>query len=77
MDFVGNPIVLRRDFDGNQIEERMRRINTAALIAKNTRKVASMEVWDEREIDLLTEIGIIVRDGEQAYRDRPCLVTTT
>jgi len=75
VDFVGNPIVLRRDFDGNRVEERMRRVHTAALTAKHTRKVGSMEVWDEREIDLFTEIGIVVRDGEQAYRDRPCLVT--
>jgi trimethylamine--corrinoid protein Co-methyltransferase len=75
VEFVGNPIVLRTDFKGNRIEERMRRVHTAALIAKNTHKAGSMEVWDEREIDLLKEMGIIIRDGEQAYRDRPCLVT--
>jgi trimethylamine--corrinoid protein Co-methyltransferase len=75
VDFVGNPIVLRRDLEGQAIEERMRRIKTAALVAKNTRKVGSMEVWSEKEIDLFVEMGAIVRGGRQAYEERPCLLT--
>ena len=73
--FVGNPIVIRKDFDGNTLEERMRRIHTASLVAKNTRKVGSMEVWDEREIDFLVEIGTVVRGGAEKFAKRPCLVT--
>jgi len=73
--FVGNPIVLSRDQEGRPIDERTRRIRTAALIAKNTRKLGSMEVWSEAEIDLLVEIGTIARGGREAYLERPCLVT--
>jgi trimethylamine--corrinoid protein Co-methyltransferase len=73
--FVGNPIVMRRDLDGKAVEERMRRIKTAALVAKNTQKVGSMEVWSEKEIDLFVEMGTVIRGGREAYNDRPCLVT--
>ena len=73
--FVGNPIVLRRDMDGTSVEERMRRVKTAALVAKNTRKVGSMEVWSEKEIDLFAEIGAVTRGSRAAFVDRPCLVT--
>jgi trimethylamine:corrinoid methyltransferase-like protein len=38
--FVGNPLVLSREQDGRPIDERLRRIRTAALIAKNTRKAS-------------------------------------
>ena len=73
--FVGNPIVMKRDLEGRAVDERFRRIETAALVAKNTRKVGSMEVWDPREIDLLVEIGTIARGGRAAFAENPCLVT--
>jgi trimethylamine--corrinoid protein Co-methyltransferase len=73
--FVGNPIVMRRDIDGEEIDERLRRIKTAAIIAKNTKKLGSMEVFDEKEIDLLVEIGIIARGSREDYFENPCLVT--
>ena len=73
--FVGNPLVMRIDEEGRAIDERMRRIKTAALIAKNTRKLGSVEVWSEREIDLLVEIGIIARGGRDAFFEAPCLLT--
>lgn len=75
VNFVGNPIVIKEDLSGKKLEERMRRVKTAELIAKNTRKVGSMEVWDEREIDLFVEMGIIIKGSREAYFDDPCLVT--
>ena len=73
--FVGNPIVARTDLAGRPVDERVRRIRTAALVAKNTRKVGSMEVWDEREIDPLVEMGTVVRGSREAFMNRPCLLT--
>jgi trimethylamine--corrinoid protein Co-methyltransferase len=73
--FVGNPLVMRSDLEGNRIKEKLRRVKTAALIAKNTRKIGSMEVWDEREIDFMVEIGIIARGSKEAYFGNPCLLT--
>jgi len=75
VDFVGNPLVLRTDADGKPLEERMRRIRTASLVARHTRKVGSMEVWDEREIDFLVEIGIVARGSREAFEASPCLLT--
>jgi trimethylamine---corrinoid protein Co-methyltransferase len=75
VDFVGNPLVMRSDPDGKPLEERMRRIRTAALIARHTRKVGSMEVWNEREIDFLVDIGTIARGSPEAFEASPCLVT--
>jgi trimethylamine--corrinoid protein Co-methyltransferase len=73
--FVGNPIVMRKGADGRPVAEGMRRIRTAALVAKNTRKVGSMEVWDEREIDFLVEIGTVARGSSEAFLEKPCLLT--
>ncbi len=53
----------------------MRRIRTAALIAKNTRKLGSVEVWSEREIDFLVEMGTIARGSREEFERRPCFVT--
>jgi len=75
VDFVGNPVVLRSDENGRPIEERMRRIHTAALVAKNTRKLGSMEVWSEREIDFLVEMGTIARGSREEFERRPCFLT--
>jgi trimethylamine--corrinoid protein Co-methyltransferase len=73
--FVGNPVMIGLDREGRPIEEHMKRIRTAALIAKNTRKLGSVEVWKEREIDLLMEIGIIARGSREAFLEAPCLLT--
>ncbi len=73
--FVGNPVVLRRDFEGRPLEERLRRIRTAALVARHTRKLGSMEVWSVQELDFLVELGTIARGGPEEYRRRPCFVT--
>jgi trimethylamine--corrinoid protein Co-methyltransferase len=73
--FVGNPLVMRTGPDGRPVEERMRRIRTAALVACNTRKVGSMEVWREEEIDYLVEIGTVARGSRAAFDADPCLVT--
>jgi len=73
--FIGNPIVIKKDRNGNTIEERLRRVYTASLLSRYTRKPGSIEVWDEKEIDLLVELGTIVRGGRKEYFDNPCFVT--
>ena len=73
--FVGNPIMMGLDREGRRIEERMKRVRTAALIAKNTRKLGSVEVWSEKEIDFLAEIGTVARGSREAFLGAPCLLT--
>ncbi|TFG59688.1 MAG: hypothetical protein E4H36_13335 [Spirochaetales bacterium] len=73
--FVGNPVVMKTDLDGSGVPEHIRRVKTAALVAKHTRKPGSMEVWDIREIEFLKEIGTIARGSAGAFAENPCFVT--
>lgn len=73
--FVGNPVACLVDKEGNSIPPPMQRIKTASVVAKYTNKCGSTEVWNEKELDLLLEIGEIVRDGRENYQAMPCFVT--
>jgi trimethylamine--corrinoid protein Co-methyltransferase len=75
VDFVGNAIVMNYDLDGKEIDERLKRIKTAALIAKNTRKTGSVTVWDVAEIDFLVDIGIVAKGSEEKYYAEPCFIS--
>lgn len=73
--FVGNPVACLVDKEGRDVPPYMQRVKTAALVAKYTNKCGSTEVWNEKELDLLLEIGEIVRDGRKNYQSLPCFVT--
>lgn len=73
--FVGNPVACLVDKNGQNIPPRMQRVKTASVVAKHTGKCGSTEVWNEKELDLLLEIGEIVRDGRDNYQAMPCFVT--
>lgn len=73
--FVGNPVACLVDNDGKDIPGYMQRIKTASVVAKYTSKCGSTEVWNDKELDLLIEIGEIVRGGNEAYLEMPCFVT--
>ena len=73
--FVGNPVACLVDDQGRPVPPAMQRILTAALVAKHTTKCGSTEVWNERELKFLMEIGQIVRGSAEAFRRRPCFVT--
>ena len=51
-----------------------RPVAMAAELVKHTRKLGGVEVWTTRDIDAITEIGIVVRGSEEALRRRPILV---
>jgi len=72
---VGNPVCYLRDKNGNKIEPRLQRIMTAAMVAKNTDKCASTEVWNGTELELLVEMGLVVHGSMEAYRKKPCFIT--
>ncbi|MCL5103597.1 MAG: trimethylamine methyltransferase family protein [Armatimonadetes bacterium] len=73
--FVGNPVACLLDATGNNVLGPMQRIKTAALVAKYTTKCGSTEVWNERELEFLIEIGEIVRGSSEGYQAQPCFVT--
>lgn len=72
---VGNPVVCLYDTDGRRVAPKMQRIVTAATVAQYTTKCGSTEVWNEKELDLLMEIGVIVKGSKEAYLKQPCFVT--
>jgi trimethylamine--corrinoid protein Co-methyltransferase len=72
---VGNPVVCLFDDNGKAVTPKMQRIITAATVAKYTTKCGSTEVWNEKELDLLMEIGIIVKGSKAAFLQNPCFVT--
>ena len=73
--FVGNPVCYLKDAKGDRIPGPLQRILTAALVASHTTKYGSNEVWNEKELDLLIELGTIVRGGRAGYEAAPCFVT--
>ncbi len=73
--YVGNPVCLLKDNDGNHISGYLQRIKTAAIVAKYSSKYGSNEVWNEVELDLLIELGEIVRGGREKFLESPCFVT--
>ena len=72
---VGNPVVYLKDNEGNEIEPRMQRIKTAALVAKYTTKPGTTEVWNAKELEYLIEIGSVVRGSLDDYFKNPCFIT--
>ncbi len=73
--FVGSPVAYLCEPDGSQLDPRIQRVKTAALVARYTTKAGSTEVWNADELKYLMELGQIVRGGRQAYLTRPCFVT--
>ncbi len=72
---AGNPVVCLTDADGKPVDAKMQRIVTAATVAKFSTKCGSTEVWNEKELDLLIEIGTIVRGSFEDYQKQPCFIT--
>ncbi|MCL5985598.1 MAG: trimethylamine methyltransferase family protein [Actinobacteria bacterium] len=71
---VGNTIMYIEE-EGKAVDPKMQRIKTAEIVAKNTSKPASTEVWNARELEFLIEIGVVVRRSMEEYLKRPCFVT--
>ncbi len=72
---VGNPVVYLKDNEGKDIEPRMQRVKTAAVIAKHTTKSGPTEVWNAKELEFLIKIGIVVRGNLDNYMKDPCFIT--
>ncbi len=57
-----------------EIPSQIRPVVMAAELVKHTGKIGGVEVWTSRDIDYMTEIGIVVRGSEAELRRRPILV---
>jgi trimethylamine--corrinoid protein Co-methyltransferase len=68
IDMVGLPC------SDQEIPSQRRPVAMAAELVKHTEKLGGIEVWSRRDIDYITEIGIVVRGSEVELRRRPILV---
>ena len=57
-----------------EVPHTLRPVVMAAELVKHTAKIGGIEAWSARDIDYLTEIGIVVRGSEAELRRRPILV---
>jgi trimethylamine---corrinoid protein Co-methyltransferase len=72
---VGNPVIYMRSDDGVQIPPHLKPIKTSALVAKNTSRPYSCEVWSLEGLEFQIEIGCVVRGGWEAYKADPIFIT--
>lgn len=75
VEYVGNPLMYLFEDDGTPVDPKLQPVKTAAIVAKNTSKPASTEVWSAKELDLQIEIGTIVRGSIEEFKKRPCFIT--
>jgi len=71
---VGNPVMLLEE-SGKPVDPRLQPVKTAAIVAKNTSKPASTEIWRPEELDFLVDIGVVVRGSLEKYKKNPCFIT--
>ena len=71
---VGNTMMYIVE-NGKEIDPRLQRIKTCELVAKNTSKPASTEIWNVKELDLQIEMGIIIRGSKEEFIKNPCFIT--
>jgi len=72
---VGNPILSMEDKSGNKIPDEIIPLRNAEIIANNTSKPGSSEVWDYRQVKYLMEMGIVIRGSKEKYLENPCFIT--
>jgi trimethylamine--corrinoid protein Co-methyltransferase len=68
IDMIGLPC------SDQEMPSHKRPVAMAAELVKHTRKLGGVEAWVTRDIDYMTELGIVVRGSEEALRRRPVLV---
>lgn len=75
IEYNGNAIIAMWQENGERIDPRLERIRTAEIIAKNTSKPATTEVWNTVELEYLVEMGVMIAGGWEEYRRRPLFIT--
>lgn len=72
---VGNPILSMKDKNGYKIPDEIIPLRNAEIIANNTSKPGSSEVWDYRQVKYLMEMGVVIRGSKEKYLEKPCFIT--
>lgn len=72
---VGNPLVYLREPNGKRVHPKLVNLKGAALIAKNTSKPASAQVLSPEELELVVEIGIVLKGSWEKYKKEQFLMS--
>ena len=72
---VGNPLMYLREPDGADVHPKLQALKGAALIAKNCRKPATAQVVTLQDLELIIEIGIVLKGSWEEYKKEPFLMS--
>ena len=72
---VGNPLMYLREPDGTEVHPNLQALKGAALIAKNCAKPATAQVVTLQDLELIIEIGIVLKGSWEEYRKEPFLMS--
>jgi len=72
---VGNPVMCLRDANGKAIPGKLVPLKGAELIARNCSKPGSAQVLSVQDLELIIEIGIVLKGSWEEYRKEPFLMS--
>jgi trimethylamine--corrinoid protein Co-methyltransferase len=72
---VGNPVMCLWDSHGKRVHEKLVALRGASLIAKNCRKPATAQVLTVEDLELIIEMGIVLKGSWEEYKKEPFLMS--
>ncbi|MHC4797360.1 MAG: trimethylamine methyltransferase family protein, partial [Planctomycetota bacterium] len=72
---VGNPLMYLRESDGTEVAPRLMPLKGAALIAKNCAKPATAQVLTPQDLELIIDIGTVLKGSWDEYKKEPFLMS--
>ena len=71
---IGNPLIYLREPDGATVPAELQALKGAGLIAKNTSRPGSAQVTNTKDLELIIEIGIVLKGSWEAFKKEPILM---
>ena len=72
---VGNPVMCLHDEHRNRVDGRLVALKGAQLIARHCSKPATAQVLNTQDLDLIIEIGIVLKGSWEQYKKQPFLMS--
>jgi trimethylamine--corrinoid protein Co-methyltransferase len=72
---VGNPLMYLNEQDGSIVPGELMPLKGAALIAKNCKKPATAQVITAQDLELIIEIGVVLKGSWEAFKKDPILMS--
>jgi trimethylamine--corrinoid protein Co-methyltransferase len=75
VDSVGNPLMYLNEPDGSIVPGPLMPLKGAALIVKNSKKPATAQVITTQDLELIIEIGIVLKGSWNEFKKAPFLMS--